>query len=186
MFVEDRDIELAEQEQELPPEIEEKKRRGALRTGYTTGTTAAAATKGALCALIDRPVEQATVSLPKGETATLKIAWTKIDGNKVTCAAIKHGGDDPDATHDAEICSTVSFSKNVGLISIDGGKGVGRVTKPGLGLEMGKLARPRLDQKVLDEERVPGKFGDDPHGQAMGRIGAAVKVLHIEFAPLGV
>jgi cobalt-precorrin-5B (C1)-methyltransferase len=52
MFVEDKDIELAEREQELPPEIEEKKRRGALRTGYTTGTTATAATMGALYALI--------------------------------------------------------------------------------------------------------------------------------------
>ena len=46
----------------------------------------------------------------------------------------------PDATHGAEICSTVSFSKNAGHINIDGGKGVGRVTKPGLGLEIGKAA----------------------------------------------
>jgi cobalt-precorrin-5B (C1)-methyltransferase len=151
MFVEDKDIELAEQEQELPPEIEEKKRRGALRTGYTTGTTAAAATKGALYALIDRPVEEVTVSLPKGRTATLKIAWTKIDGGKVTCAAIKDGGDDPDATHGAEICSTVSFNKNAGQISIDGGKGVGRVTKPGLGLEMGKAAINPTPMKMLEQ-----------------------------------
>ena len=58
---------LAEQEQKLPPEIEEKKRKGTLRTGYTTGTTATAATKGALYALITgRPTEQVTVSLPKG------------------------------------------------------------------------------------------------------------------------
>ncbi|HXV46661.1 MAG TPA: cobalt-precorrin-5B (C(1))-methyltransferase [Nitrososphaera sp.] len=151
MFVEDKDIELAEQEQELPPEIEEKKRRGALRTGYTTGTTAAAATKGALYTLIDRPVEQVTVSLPKDKTATLKIAWTKIDGSKVTCAAIKDGGDDPDATHGAEICSTVSFSKNAGQISIDGGKGVGRVTKPGLGLQMGKAAINPTPMKMLEQ-----------------------------------
>jgi cobalt-precorrin-5B (C1)-methyltransferase len=151
MFVEDKDIELAEKEQELPPEIEEKKRRGALRTGYTTGTTATAATKGALYALIDKPVEQVTVSLPKNRTATLKIAWTKIDGNKVTCAAIKDGGDDPDATHGAEICSTVSFSKNAGQISIDGSKGVGRVTKPGLGLEMGKAAINPTPMKMLEQ-----------------------------------
>ena len=69
---------LAEQEQKLPAEIEEKKRKGTLRTGYTTGTTATAATKGALHALITgRPTEQVTVSLPKDRTATLKIAWTK-------------------------------------------------------------------------------------------------------------
>ena len=151
MFVEDKDIELAEREQELPPEIEEKKRRGGLRTGYTTGTTATAATMGALYALIDKPVEQVTVSLPKNKTATLKIAWTKNENGKVTCAAIKDGGDDPDATHGAEICSTVSFTRNAGQISIDGGKGVGRVTKPGLGLEMGRAAINPTPMKMLEQ-----------------------------------
>ncbi|OLC85658.1 MAG: cobalt-precorrin-5B (C(1))-methyltransferase [Thaumarchaeota archaeon 13_1_40CM_3_50_5] len=148
---EDKDLELAEQEQELPPEIEEKKRRGALRTGYTTGTTATAATKGALYALIEKPVEQVTVSLPKGRTAMLRIAWTRIDSGKATCAAIKDGGDDPDATHGAEICSTVSFSNNTGQIIVDGGKGVGRVTKPGLGLEMGRAAINPTPKKMLKQ-----------------------------------
>jgi cobalt-precorrin-5B (C1)-methyltransferase len=151
MFVEDRDIELAEREQELPPEIEEKKRKGKLKTGYTTGTTATAATKGALYALVDRPVKEVTVSLPKNRTATLKIAWTKSQDGKVTCAAVKDGGDDPDATHGAEICSTVSFSKNAGQIMIDGGKGVGRVTKPGLGLEMGRAAINPTPMKMLEQ-----------------------------------
>jgi len=147
----DKDLELAEQEQELPPEIEEKRRRGVLRSGYTTGTTAAAATKGALYALIEKPVEQVTVSLPKGKVATLKIAWTRIEGDKATCAAIKDGGDDPDATHGAEICSTVSFNKDEGKIDIDGGKGVGRVTKPGLGLEIGKAAINPIPKNMLEE-----------------------------------
>jgi cobalt-precorrin-5B (C1)-methyltransferase len=153
----DKDIEdlgqLAEQEQKLPPEIEEKKRKGTLRTGYTTGTTAAAATKGALFALLTgEPVDQVTVSLPKGRTATLKITWTKRENNgNVTCAAIKDGGDDPDATHGAEICSTVSFSKNASNIHIDGGKGVGRVTKPGLGLEIGKAAINPTPMKMLEQ-----------------------------------
>jgi cobalt-precorrin-5B (C1)-methyltransferase len=84
------DIELAEQEQELPQEIEEKKKKGVLRTGYTTGTTATAATKAALYALvIGKPVDQITVSLPKNKSATLKVAWTKTEGNKITCAAIR-------------------------------------------------------------------------------------------------
>ncbi|HEY6756317.1 MAG TPA: cobalt-precorrin-5B (C(1))-methyltransferase [Nitrososphaera sp.] len=156
MFVakdKDQDLEkLAEQEQKLSPEIEEKKRKGTLRTGYTTGTTATAATKGALYALITcSPTDQVTVSLPKGKTATLKIAWTKNEKNgKATCAAIKDGGDDPDATHGAEICSTVSFSKNINNIHIDGGQGVGRVTKPGLGLEIGKAAINPTPMKMLE------------------------------------
>jgi len=151
--VDDKDLELAEQEQELPPEVEEKKRSGALRTGFTTGTTATAATKGALYALITgEHADHVVVSLPKGRTATLKIKWTQVDGSgKVTCAAVKDGGDDPDVTHGAEICSTVSFTKNAGKIYIDGGPGVGRVTKPGLGLEMGKAAINPTPMKMLEQ-----------------------------------
>jgi cobalt-precorrin-5B (C1)-methyltransferase len=158
-FAKDKDKqdleELAEQEQNLPPEIQERKRKGTLRTGYTTGTTATAATKGALYALITgKAVNQVTVSLPKGGMAKLKIAWTKSESNddKVTCAAIKDGGDDPDATHGAEICSSVSFNNNYpGQINIDGGKGVGRVTKPGLGLEIGKAAINPTPMKMLEQ-----------------------------------
>jgi cobalt-precorrin-5B (C1)-methyltransferase len=159
------DLELAEQEQELPAEVEEKKKKGVLRTGYTTGTTATAATKAALLALItSRPVEQVDVSLPKGRTATLKIAWTKIESDKATCAAIKDGGDDPDVTHGAVICSTVSFSGKPGAINIDGGKGVGRVTKPGLGLEMGKAAINPTPTKMLVQA-----VGEAAHEQLKAR-----------------
>ncbi len=148
----DRDLDLAELEQDLPAEVEEKKKKGALRTGYTTGTTAAAATKAALHALITgKTVEQVTVSLPKNRTATLKIAWTKIENSSVTCAAIKDGGDDPDVTNGAEICSTVSFNANSGRINIDGGRGVGRVTKPGLGLEIGRPAINSTPMKMLQQ-----------------------------------
>jgi cobalt-precorrin-5B (C1)-methyltransferase len=157
-MIHDKDVDqefekLAEQEQKLPPEIEKKRRKGALRTGYTTGTTATAATKGALYALINgRPMEQVSVLLPKGTTATLRIAWTKYENNgKVTCAVIKDAGDDPDATHGAEICSTVSFSKSASIIRINGGKGVGRVTKPGLGLEIGKAAINPTPMKMLEQ-----------------------------------
>jgi cobalt-precorrin-5B (C1)-methyltransferase len=149
------DLKLAEQEQVLPPEVEEKKRKGSLRSGYTTGTTATAATKAALYALISgKPVEQVTVQLPKGGSAALKIAWTKMNGHAVTSAAIKDGGDDPDATHGAEICSTVSYSNDIGQIKIDGGKGVGRVTKPGLGLEIGVAAINPTPMKMLLEAVV--------------------------------
>ncbi|HEY8139608.1 MAG TPA: cobalt-precorrin-5B (C(1))-methyltransferase, partial [Nitrososphaera sp.] len=149
------DLKLAEQEQVLPPEVEEKKRKGSLRSGYTTGTTATAATKAALYALISgKPVEEVTVQLPKGGAATLKIAWTRMNGHAVTSAAIKDGGDDPDATHGAEICSTVSYSKDIGQIRIEGGRGVGRVTKPGLGLEIGQAAINPTPKNMLQEAVV--------------------------------
>jgi cobalt-precorrin-5B (C1)-methyltransferase len=73
--------------------------------------------------------------------ATIKIAWTRIEGiDSATAAVIKYAGDDPDITNGAEICSTVSFVNQKGKIIIEGGKGVGRITKPGLGIEVGKSA----------------------------------------------
>jgi cobalt-precorrin-5B (C1)-methyltransferase len=149
------DLELAEieSEQELPLEILEKRRKGQLRTGYTTGTSASAATKAALLTLISSKIfNTIDVSLPKGKIATLPIAWTRTnqDNQSVTCAVIKDGGDDPDVTHGAEICSTVSLTNNKGLIEIDGGIGVGRVTRPGLGLEIGSAAINPVPKKMIE------------------------------------
>jgi cobalt-precorrin-5B (C1)-methyltransferase len=150
----DQDLDmLGEGVQILPQEIQEKRRKGALRTGYTTGTSATAATKAALYALIyGKPTEQVSVTLPKGKTALMKIAWTKSENeDSVTCAVIKDGGDDPDVTHGAEICSTVRFSDSAGQIRIEGGEGVGRVTKPGLGLEIGKAAINPVPMSMLKQ-----------------------------------
>jgi len=142
---------LAEAEQSLPPEIEEKKRKGQLRTGYTTGTCATAATKAALLAMITKtPVKEVTVTLPKGNTMTLAIKDCKFDGNSAQCVVIKDAGDDPDVTHKAEIVSTVTWTDSVGTIDIDGGKGVGRVTKPGIGLDIGKPAINTTPMKMIN------------------------------------
>jgi cobalt-precorrin-5B (C1)-methyltransferase len=147
-----RELELAEKEQELPPEIQEKMKRGSLRTGYTTGTAACAATKAALFFLINgASVQEVTISLPKGKSAALKVAWTKQEDGRATSAVIKDGGDDPDVTSGAEICSTVSFNEQTGAIVIEGGKGVGRVTKPGLGLEIGKPAINPTPMEMLKQ-----------------------------------
>ena len=148
----DANLDLAEREQELPKEIQEKRRKGLLRTGYTTGTCASAATKAALNTLINKTVlDSVLVTLPKGQIISIKIAWTKknIDQSSVTCAVIKDGGDDPDVTHGSEICSTVSLLKEKGKILIDGGIGVGRVTRPGLGLDVGSAAINSVPKKMI-------------------------------------
>jgi cobalt-precorrin-5B (C1)-methyltransferase len=136
------DLQLAQQEQRLPENILQRMRRGALKTGFTTGTCAAAATKAALLALVSEVnASQVVVSLPKGNQMSLNISWTKkSDANTATAAVIKNAGDDPDVTHGAEICSTVTLTQNAGIISIDGGKGVGRITKPGIGIGIGMPA----------------------------------------------
>jgi cobalt-precorrin-5B (C1)-methyltransferase len=153
--IKDDDIILAEieSEQELPLEILEKRKKGLLRTGYTTGTSASAATKAGLLTLKSSQLYHTVdVVLPKGKTATLRIAWTKINQphQSVTCAVIKDGGDDPDVTHGAEICSTVSLTNKKGLIEIDGGIGVGRVTRPGLGLKIGTAAINPIPKRMIE------------------------------------
>jgi len=152
----DNDLSIAENEQDLSKEIMEKKQKGLLRTGFTTGTCASAATKSALLALLtNKTQESVQITLPKGKIVDMKIAWTQFRDEFVTCAVIKDGGDDPDATHGAEICSTVQLTSDIGKISIDGGIGVGRVTKPGLGLQIGMAAiNPvpiRMINQTIDE-----------------------------------
>ncbi|HEX5975816.1 MAG TPA: cobalt-precorrin-5B (C(1))-methyltransferase [Nitrososphaeraceae archaeon] len=166
---EEEGLKLAEQEQELPFEIEEKRKQGKLRTGYTTGTSAAAATKAALLALIyGRTVDTVVVSLPKEKQATIKVAWTRIEGrDSATSAVIKYAGDDPDITDGAEICSTVSFSDEKDKMLIDGGKGVGRITKPGLGLEIGKAAINPTPIKMI-EQAVQEVLVNVPHMKEHG------------------
>ena len=90
----DADLDLAEREQELPKEIQERRKKGLLRTGYTTGTCASAATKAALNTLINKTMlDSVLVTLPKGQIMSIKIAWTKknIDQSSITSAVIKDG-----------------------------------------------------------------------------------------------
>ncbi len=111
-------------------EIEEKRRLGLLRTGYTTGTCATAATKAALLALLDKPRDSVIVTLPKGKKAELKVHRCKIiDSNNAEASVIKDAGDDPDVTHNAEIVAKVTITDNANTIEIDGGRGVGRIGK---------------------------------------------------------
>ncbi|HEU5462369.1 MAG TPA: cobalt-precorrin-5B (C(1))-methyltransferase [Nitrososphaeraceae archaeon] len=153
---EDEDLKLAELEAErgLSIEIIEKRRKGLLRTGFTTGTSATAATKAALIALISSQIYNTIdIALPKGKIVKLKIAWTRYSPStqSVTSAVIKDAGDDPDVTHGAEICSTVSLTTKKGRVEIDGGVGVGRVTRPGLGLEIGSAAINPVPKKMIEQ-----------------------------------
>ena len=144
------DLLIAESEQDLSKEIMEKKQKGLLKTGYTTGTCASAATKSALLSLLTHTSQDSVqVTLPKGKVVTLNILWTRLENKSVTCAVLKDGGDDPDATHGSEICSTVKLTDKPGKIEIDGGIGVGRVTKPGLGLLIGSAAINPVPMKMI-------------------------------------
>lgn len=120
-----------------------------MRHGYTTGACSTAVTKAALTALITGDaLEEATISLPIGRDATFTIDKYEITENSVSAETIKDAGDDPDATHLARIISTVSWVDTPGII-LDGGVGVGRVTKAGLPVPVGQAAINPVPHKMI-------------------------------------
>ncbi|MGD8189855.1 cobalt-precorrin-5B (C(1))-methyltransferase [Brevibacillus ginsengisoli] len=133
----------------------------ALRQGYTTGACATAATKAALTALITGESQaDATIFLPVGKYATFTITSCECQEQQVTAGTIKDGGDDPDATHGKLIQSTVSWMEEPG-ISLDGGIGVGRVTKEGLPIPVGEAAINPVPRQMIREaaQEVLAEYG---------------------------
>ena len=112
-----------------------KVRKGPLRSGWTTGTCSSAAAKAAATALRDqRAVTDVDVALPSGQRVSFAVASCEFTPDKATAVVVKDAGDDPDVTHGAEMTATVSWAE---ALVLEGGVGVGVVTKPGLGLEVG-------------------------------------------------
>lgn len=123
-----------------------------LRTGFTTGACATAAAKAALLAIITRKkIESVEITLPKEKKLVVNIASCKFESGSARCSVIKDGGDDPDVTHGAEIIVDLEITEHIGRIEIDGSSGVGRVTKPGLGLEIGTAAINPTPKKMITE-----------------------------------
>ena len=132
--------------------IVEKIDKKKLKTGFTTGTSATAAAKAALLSIINqKKVENIDVKLPKGNILKIPIHFCEFDKNKARCSVIKDAGDDPDVTHGAEIIVDLSLTDKKNEIEIDGGEGVGIVTKPGLGLEINKAAINPVPKKMINE-----------------------------------
>ena len=122
-------------EPDLPRTAKVKQR--ALRTGWTTGTCSTAAAKAALTALLTgEPQTQVEVELPSGKVVAFAVASCTALADSATAVVVKDAGDDPDVTHGAELTVTVSRRQEPG-IEFAAGVGVGTVTKPGLGLEVG-------------------------------------------------
>ena len=134
-----------------------------MRHGYTTGACATAAAKGALTMLItQQSVSEAEVWLPAGFAHTFELLEAEFTRDMAQCATIKDAGDDPDATHKAKIIATVSW-KTGGGIELDGGVGVGRVTKPGLPVPVGEAAINPVPRRMLMQavESVLNEFAID-------------------------
>jgi cobalt-precorrin-5B (C1)-methyltransferase len=146
-----------------------RNRRG-LRTGFTTGSCAAAAARAATMALLTgtRPAE-VTIHLPIGGTATFVPGeWQQGDG-WASCSVVKDAGDDPDVTHGAHIHARVEWVAEPG-IHLAGGPGVGTVTRPGLGLEVDGPAINPVPRAMITAEVT------EVAGQVLERRGLLITI----------
>lgn len=124
-----------------------------LKTGYTTGTCATAATKAALTALLTKENQtEISITLPNGEWIKLSIHSTILEDNLASCSVIKDAGDDPDVTNGHEIVSTVQLTQEHKGVRFLQGKGIGVVTLPGLGLEIGGPAINKTPRMMMKRE----------------------------------
>lgn len=124
-----------------------------LRYGYTTGSCAAAASKAAAAMLLSgKEISYVELHTPKGIDLRLEVLDISREDNAVSCAIQKDGGDDPDVTNGILIYAKVSREpSDEAQIIIDGGIGVGRVTKPGLEQPVGAAAINKVPRQMIRE-----------------------------------
>lgn len=135
-----------------------------MRYGFTTGSCATAAAKAAAYMLLTGKLKsEITIETPKGIPYTAQLLDIKRKEKEVSCAVEKDGGDDPDITTGALIYAKVWYGEEmqVGVtdndqsmprIFIDGGMGVGRVTKPGLDQAVGNAAINHVPREMIERE----------------------------------
>ena len=161
-----------------------------LRYGYTTGSSATAATKAALMYLLDdgkHDIPEVTIKLPSGNSLTINVNSLEKKENSVLASVIKDGGDDPDVTHGLEIYSKVSL-RNDSKINIFGGTGVGKVTKKGLPVAPGNSAINPVPLKMIREtveEILPEGFGADVEISVPKGEETAKKTLNAKLGIIG-
>lgn len=123
-----------------------------LHTGFTTGSCATAATAAAARALLSQnSVSEVVFSLPDGERMTMPVCDVHISRDRAFASVIKYAGDDPDVTDKCRITAEVSFASH-GKICFKQGHGVGIVTLPGLGIEVGEPAINPTPRSMIERE----------------------------------
>ena len=123
-----------------------------LRSGFTTGSCAAAASKAAAWMLLTGEEKKSIrIFTPSGRAFDAEILDIQRGRDSVKCAVRKDGGDDPDVTTGALIYADVRLSES-GSVRIDGGEGVGRVTRPGLDQPPGEAAINSVPRSMIRQE----------------------------------
>jgi cobalt-precorrin-5B (C1)-methyltransferase len=173
-----------------------------LRTGFTTGTAAAAASKGALQLILNgKKPSRVRIRLLTGDDIYIQTHRCRLEKtDRAACTVIKDAGDDPDVTNRAEIGARVTIHRDSGSrqtapktpqILISGGVGVGQVTKPGLEVPPGRPAINPGPVKmitqaiydVLTKHRLQGRVATEifvPDGEKL-----AEKTLNARLGILG-
>lgn len=122
-----------------------------LRLGYTTGSCAAAAAKAAAWMLLTgKRKEHIQLDTPKGISLNLDVLQINMEKDTVSCAIEKDSGDDPDITKGSLVFAQVTCTETP-EITIDGGQGVGRVTKGGLDQPVGAAAINSVPRQMIRE-----------------------------------
>ncbi|AHW58547.1 precorrin-6x reductase [Draconibacterium orientale] len=153
---------------------------GELRAGFTSGTCVTAAVKACFIALAEGAFPKSTeVSLPHGEQTRFWIFPEWISEKSAACTVIKNGGDDPDVTHGKEIGCELKLTHQNGIRFLQG-KGIGKVTLPGLQVAVGEPAINPVPRKMITEalETLAAEYEMDtgfevkpfvPEGEALAK-----------------
>ncbi len=152
-----------------------KQPRSALRTGRTTGSCAALAARAAARMLLTGE-EETTSSLetPSGERLAAALHAVLLTPEAARCAVVKDAGDDPDVTNGLSVFAEVRRRDGTGVV-IDGGEGIGRVTKAGLDQPVGAAAINSVPRRMIAAE-VRAVCAELGHDVDAGGGGLAVTV----------
>ena len=168
-----------------------------MRCGYTTGTCASAAAKAAAQMLLSgRKVTEVSVRTPSDITLTLPVCEIQMKAHAVSCAVQKDSGDDPDITNKILIFAEVSYIYNSSnivndtaavkpQIIVDGGVGIGRITKKGLARPVGAAAINPVPLKMIEAalKETAEAFGYEGGLQAVISAPQGVEIAKKTFNP---
>jgi len=123
-----------------------------LRRGYTTGSCAAGAAKAAAIMVIEGRIPKfVDIDTPFGTRLHLKVEKPYLTRTYASCCIVKDAGDDPDVTNGMEIYAKVSKRQD-GKVYIDGGTGIGKITREGFWGKVGKAAINPVPREMIKKE----------------------------------
>ena len=156
-----------------------------LRCGYTTGSCATAASKAAAAMLLTgERIDSVRIDTPKGIVLNLEPLEVMLTADFASCAIRKDSGDDPDDTNGVLVYAKVEKIAEPGIM-IEGGVGVGRVTKPGLACAVGGPAINPTPRKMITTEvgKVMAEAGYTGGLKVTISIPAGVEIAKKTFNP---